>query len=557
MTAPHTGFFSEQEWNFAPHERSPLPGGAATPAHPPLRRLLYGAVGVLIGITGSLGTAAVTVNLPYLQGSLGAYQAEMAWLPAVYVMTNVPTGMILIKYRQQFGLRSFALIFLTIYSLLTCVHLFVGGMTAAIAVRAASGIAGSALTTLCLNYMIQALPATARLSAIAAGIAVPQLAIPLARLLSPALLASDPWRNLYLFEFGLTLISLGAVAAIRLPPAAREQAFERLDIITTILFALGLALLCAVLAQGRYAWWTDTAWVGWALATALPLFGAVFLLELHRANPLIDMRWLGTIDFLRFVLVGTVARVILSEQTYGAIGLLGLLGSTNDELITFSALILCASIAGVVAGALLVKPGRLPHLVVLAIAIVAIAAAYDSQTTHLTRAPQMYLSQALIAFSTTLYIGPAMLIGFARVLADGGRKLTSFIVLFGATQSLGGLIGTAWLGTLQSIREKAHSFALVQRLSHSEPQVALALQQGANRYAAQISDPGLRGAQGAASLAQRVSAEANIMAYNDVFATIAILAAVTAVLLALRLIRLQWLHNRTRATASPMETLAP
>lgn len=545
---PDPGFLQEQIWTFAPHERSPLPGGAATPEHPLPRRLLYGAIGVLIGLTGTLGTALIAVNLPYLQGSLGAYQDEMAWLPAVYVMTNVPTGMILIKYRQQFGLRAFTLIFLAIYCALSCAHLFVGGMAAAIAVRAASGIAGSALTTLGLNYVIQALPANARLRAIAIGISVPQLSLPLARMLSSGLLAVDHWRSLYLFELGLALISLGAVAAVRLPPAVREQAFEALDFVTTLIFAAALALVCAALAQGRFVWWTDSAWLGWAIAASLPLFGAVFLIEYHRANPLIDMRWLGTVDFLRFVMVGTIARVILSEQTFGAFGLLGVLGSSNDQLVAFSALILTASVAGVVAGALLVGPRRLPQIIVLAIAIVAIAAALDSRATNLTRAPQMYISQVLLAFATTLYIGPAMLIGFARVLADGGTKLTSFIVLFGTTQSLGGLIGTALLGTVQTVREKAHSFTLVQLLRHADPRVELALQQGASQSASRLADPGLRVAQGTASLNQRVSLEANVLAYNDLFLLIAAAAAVTAVVLSLLLLHK---HRSARSVASP------
>jgi len=56
-----TDFFRDQEWDFAPNERSPLPGSPATPDHPFARRLGYGAIGVLLGITGGLGTAIVAV----------------------------------------------------------------------------------------------------------------------------------------------------------------------------------------------------------------------------------------------------------------------------------------------------------------------------------------------------------------------------------------------------------------------------------------------------------------------------------------------------------------
>jgi MFS family permease len=528
---PTTHFFRDQKWDFAPHERSPLPGAPATPDHPFARRIGYGAIGVLLGITGGLGTAIVAVNLPYLQGGLGLYQNEIAWLPAVYVMTNVPAGMVLIKYRQQFGLRSFALIFQALYCVLTFAHLFVGTFAAAIAVRAASGIAGSALTTLGLNYLIQAFPASTRMKGIAIGISVPQLAIPLARLFSSNLLDFDQWRTLYLFEFGLAVISFAVIALFRLPPSIREKSFEPLDLPTVGLFTTGIALLCSVLAVGRYAWWMDSEWIGWALAGSVPLFGAVFLIEYYRSNPLIDLRWIGTIDFLRFVLVGTVARIVLSEQTYGTVGLLAALGYTNDQLHVFSLLTTGAAIGGIIAGALIVGPNRLTQPVALAIGIVAIAAYLDSYSTNLTRPSELYITQMLIAFSTTLYVGPAILVGFTKVLADGGKKLTSFIGLFATTQSLGGLIGTALLGTFQSYREKQHSFDIVQHLNPADPQVVAALQQGSARYSGLILDPLLRTLQGSTALSQRVVTEANVLAYNDVFRLISTLAAITAVLL--------------------------
>ena len=528
-----TGFFKEQVWTFAPQERSPLPGSPASPDHPTGRRILYGLIGVLIGLTGGMGNALVSVNLPYLEGALGLYANEIAWLPAVYAMTNVVSSMVLIKYRQQFGLRSFALIFVSLYCAITFGHVFVRSFAAAIAVRAASGVAAAALTNLCLYYVMQAFPARWRQKAIVVGIAVPQLAIPIARLFSSDLLAIDQWRALYLFEFGLALISLAAVALVRLPPSQKGKAFEPLDAVTIVLFAGAMALVCAVLGLGRYDWWTDRDWIGWALAGSMPLLAGVFLIEYHRANPLIDMRWLGTIDFLRFAVVGVIARIVLSEQTYGSVGLLAALGFTNDQLYIFSLLIVLASVAGIVVSATLISPTRLTEPVMFAIGLVAVGSYFDSFATNLTRAPEMYLSQMLIAFSTTLFIGPALLIGFTRVLAHGGKTLTSFIVLFGMTQSLGGLIGTATLGTYQVIREKQHSFEIVQRLTMIDPNVVNRVQQSGAAYARVIGDPSLRTAEGLALLSQQATREANVLAFNDVFWLVSVLAAATTVMLIL------------------------
>ena len=526
-----TGFFNEQQWEFAPHERSPLPGAPATPKHPAARRVVYGLIGCLVGLTAGTGTALISANQPYLQGSLGLYQNEIAWLPAAYVMTNVPAGMVLIKYRQQFGLRSFLLIFQALYCVLCLAHLIVGGFESALLVRAASGIAGSALTTMGLNYLTQAFPAAQRLAGISIGISVPQIAIPMARIFSSDLLSFEQLHTLYLFEFGLAILSFAAIAVVRLPSSIREKAFEWLDLPTVVLFTSGIILVCSVLAVGRFAWWTDTAWLGWALAASIPLFAAVFLIEFNRANPIIDFRWMGTSYSLRFVLIGAVARIVLSEQTYGSVGFLQSLGLTNDQLVEFAVLTTLASAGGVIAGGIAVGPARLTQVVACAIGLVAVAAYWDSFSTSLTRAPQLYFTAMVISFSTTLYVGPAILIGFTKVLAQGGKKLTSFIVLFGTTQSLGGLVGTALLSTYQSYREKQHSFDITQHLAATDSVVAQTMQQAGGTLSQILTDPGQQAAQGIAALTQRVTIEANVLAYDDVFRLVAILAVITAGLL--------------------------
>ncbi|MGP0730944.1 MFS transporter, partial [Escherichia coli] len=79
----------------------------------------------------------------------------------------------------QFGLRPFAMIFLSLYVVFTLGHLFVREFDTAIMVRAASGMAGAAVSSLCLYYMMQALPLRWRLKAVVVGIGIPQCATPL------------------------------------------------------------------------------------------------------------------------------------------------------------------------------------------------------------------------------------------------------------------------------------------------------------------------------------------------------------------------------------------
>lgn len=532
-----TSFLREEDWKFAPHEQPVMAGSPGSPDHPRSRKLAYAAVAVLVGLTGGFGNALIAANTATLGGALGLDPAQIAWLPTVYVMTNVSINLLLIKFRQQFGLRPFAIIFLALYVLFTFAHLFVQDFTSAIFVRAASGMAGAPLGSLALYYLMQAFPAQWRLRAVVVGIGIPQCATPLARLFSPDLLAMSQWRTLYLFELGLATLSLAAVMAFRLPPTTRQKAFEALDFITFPLFAGSMALFAAVLGLGRIVWWTQAPWIGWALLAAIPMLVAALVIEHGRHNPLLNTRWLASADILRFAIVTVMARIVLSEQTFGAVGLLTVLGQNNDQLTTFFLIIFAATVVGVVASAATIDVQRLTHPVMLAIGLVAIAAYVDSHATSLTRAPQLYVTQALIAFSAAFFLGPALLFGMTRALAAGSGHIISFIALFGIVNSIGGLGGAALLGTYQVVREKANSAAIVQDLDPTDPLVQARLQAGAGGVARVVGDPALRQAEGGALLSQSATREANILAFDDVFRLIAVLASLTFLYLLFILIR--------------------
>ncbi len=541
-------FFAEEDWTYAPHEAPTMPGSPGSPAHPPSRKLAYAIVGVLLGLTGGFGNALVAVNTTTLAGSLGLDPAEVAWLPTAYVMTNVSANLLLIKFRQQFGLRPFAMIFLGLYAVLALAHLFVNDFSSAILVRAASGLAAAPLSTFGLYYIMQTVPAQARLRAVIVGIGVPQCATPLARLFSPDLLAMSQWQALYLFELGLASLSLAAVLAFRLPPTVRRKAFEPLDFVTFTLFAGSVALFAAVLGLGRIVWWTQAGWIGWALIAAIPMLAAALLIEHGRENPLLNTRWLASADILRFTVVTLMARIVLSEQTFGAVGLLTLLGQNNDELQLFFTIIAVASLAGVLLSAATLNVEKLTHPVMLAVGLVAVAAFLDSRATSLTRAPQLYVTQALIAFAGTFFLGPALLFGMTRALKAGTGHLISFIALFGIINSLGGLAGSAILGTYQVVREKANSAALVQAIDPTDPIVQARLQAGAAGVGRVVGDAGLRAAEGGALLARTATREANILAYDDMFRLVALLAAMTFAYLAFLLIR-RMVRARREGTA--------
>jgi MFS family permease len=518
--------YAPRDWH--PDERPTLPGGPSFPPHSPRRRLAFFLVGTLVTLTGGLGNSLVTVNLVNLQGTLGAYAYETNWLPVAYVMTNASMNLLLVKFRQQFGLRAFTEFFLMLYALVTFGHLFVNDLASAIAVRAAHGMAGAALSTLGLYYTLQAAPRKElRPKFIVTSLGISQLPQPIAYLFSTRLLELAEWRGLYLFELGLTLVTLAAVLWLKLPPGDRFKAFRPTDFVTFSLFAPGVALLCAALTFGRVLWWTEQPWVGVALAASIVLILAAIAVEHNRKNPLLNLRWLTNGTIARLFLAMMLVRVVLSEQSVGAVGFMRLVGLNNDQMGTLFLVVAASTVLGILIGVLVTRPPNLMGPQVIALLIMALGAWIDSNATNLTRPAQMYVSQGLLAFGGVLFLGPLLLTLMGSVITNPGNLIT-FSVLFSLTQNMGGLIGSSLLGTWQVVREKFHSSNLAEQLSILDPLVAARIQQGGAAYARTLADPAARTRQGIVSLSQTATREANILAYNDVFLMIAVIAILLA-----------------------------
>jgi MFS family permease len=473
-----------------------------------------------------------------LQGTFAAWSTEIAWLPAVYVMTNISINLLLVKFRQQYGLRAFTEGFLVLYVLVTFFHLFVNDLSSAMMVRAAHGMVAAALSSLGIYYQIQAWPAKHRLKGLTIGITGSSLAIPIARLFSTELLQLDNWRGLYFFELGLALVSLACVIALKLPPSDRKKVFEKKDFITFFLLAPGMALLCAVLSLGKLVWWFEAPWIGWSLAAATVLIIAALVFEHNRSNPLLNTRWLSSGSIVRLGLIMLLIRIALAEQNTGIIGWLQYVGLQNEQMTRLAWSIFAGIVCGIVASCLTLKPQKLVLPIIISLTAMMVASLLDSQSSSLTRPDQLMLSQFLIGFGSTYFLAPAMIVGIGGVVADP-RNLVSFSVLFGMSQNIGGLLGSAILGTFQTWREKFHSSVIADQLTTLNPLVNERLQLYSQMYQNLIGDSSLLGTQAVTQLQAASALEANILAWNDTYLLTAAVSGVALLWLLWRLLRLK------------------
>ncbi|WP_118138445.1 MFS transporter [Oceanicella sp. SM1341] len=505
------------DYHFAPEDRPIFPGAPHTPRQLARRRAAYLGVALVCAMTCAFANAFLTANLPVIAGDAGLDVAESRWLLAVYVAFNATANLLLVKARVQFGIPPVTRVLLLVLCASQLPALVLPGFGTLLVARGVAGVAAAGMTTLSLYNGIQSLPGRFRLQAVVIGFSLPQLALPLARMAPIEPLAARGWAGLHLLECGMALCALALLRLVPLPPNLREPAFEWRDFLTAGLAVPGMLLLCGALAEGPYLWWTDAPWIGVALALAPVFFAAALLLERRRARPLLQVAWIGSSEILRFAAIALLVRLALAEQSYGAVGLLASGGLTSDEMHGLFLCVLLAMLAGTGTAVLTLRPDGHMHRIMVAALVIAFGAWLDSHATNQTRAPQLWLSQAAIAFGTSLFLGPALLHGIGRTMAQGPQFLVSFIELFSISQNVGGLAGSSLLSSVHTVFTRLHAGVLAERMTAGDPEVVARLQQGAAALAAHVTDPALAAAAGAGLLGQALQREAAILAFNDAF----------------------------------------
>ncbi|WP_246776895.1 MFS transporter [Microvirga sp. VF16] len=493
---------------------------------PALRAACYMLASLLLALTQGLGMNLISANLPQIQGALGATTNEATWLMAAYMAPNVSLALALIKIRTQYGLRNFAELSILVFVLVTLMHLFVEDLHSALIVRFFSGIAAAPMSSLGFLYMLEAFPPAKKLN-IGLSLALTNISLgaPLARLISPDLLMIGQWHGLYVFEIAIAMMAFAAVYLLPLTPQPRAKVIHWRDVVSYLLIAVGFGLTAMVLTLGRVYWWFEAPWLGIMLAIGIAAITVAIVLELNRESPLLDIRWLASREVVHFTGALLIFRIVLSEQTSGAFGFFQALGLQNDQMQVLSLIILAASVTGGLACAAVMKPGREPAIHMVALALLIIGAVMDGRATNLTRPAEMYLSQALIAFAGALFLPPAMASGLMMALKKGPTYILSFVIVFLTTQSIGGVLGSAIVGTFMTWRTKFHVQDLANHLISTDPLVAQRLSQLSGAYGRVMTDKSLLNAEGIVLLGQQVNREATVLAYNDAFLAIALLAA--------------------------------
>ena len=538
------------EYQFKPHEQPIMVGSPANPDHPARRKVFYLLIGIFVGLTASFQNGLLVANLTQIQGQLGLTPAEGGWISVSYNMTNACITVLLYKIRQQFGMSLFSKITLSFLlaatslqwlissHLLDTPNISIEPYYLEIVARGLSGMVASGMTILGLFYCLQGMPTVKRTSGLILGFGLVQFGIPLSRVISPYLAIDGQLENLFLFQFGLALICFGLINILELPPGNTEKVFEKLDFVSFGFFASGLAALAVVLVQGRILWWT-TPWLVYPLMIAIVGISIALWIETHRKNPMLQVRWMRSRNIIAFMVTGAVMRILLSEQNVGAAGLLANLGYGNDQLVTFYAVIIAASALALIISIFSTNAMDLRRPVIFAVALIALGSWMDVGVSINSAPYTFYLSQFLIAFAAVYFMGPLVFEGFLRAIGSGPAYIISFSVIFGISQTVGGLAGAAAIQAFTTIRTQMHYADMVSSLNLGDPVFRAQVAGTRNMLSNQTTDAAQANIGAMSQVLQGIQRQATVAAYSDLFFLMACLAtAVTIILL------INYLYNR-------------
>ena len=327
------------------------PAQAPTPVvHPPLplpQAVAYMGAAVVLGLAQGLGQGFVAANIPPIAGDLGITTTQASWLMAAYMIPRASLPLLLIKIRTQYGLRRFAELGIIAYVAVAFASVWITDFRSAVVVQALSGAAAAPLSTLAFMYMLEPLaPEWKMRLGLPAAMAVMMAGPTLARVVSPALIGDGGLTGIHLTALGLAMVSLMLVFRLPLRPVPHMKVIQPLDFVSFLLIGFGFAGLTIGFVMGPIHYWTDAPWIGLLLAASVASLAMAVAVELNRAAPLLDIRWLASPAMLHLTATLFLFRLILSEQSAGAPRMFQTLGVAPAQMTGLFAVIVGSSLLG-------------------------------------------------------------------------------------------------------------------------------------------------------------------------------------------------------------------
>ena len=500
--------------------------GTEGPRKPKANPWVIAVVVAIAAFMEILDTSIANVALPHISGNLGATNDESTWVLTSYLVSNAIILPVSGWIAGVFGRTRYFLMSIVVFTVSSLLCGLAPSLPLLILFRIVQGGGGGGLQPMAQAILADTFPPERRGTAFGLFGITAILAPTIGPTLGGWITDNYSWR--WIFYINLPVGILALLLVVRLvedPPhlAAKQGADVKLDYIGVALLVLGVGALQLMLDRGQ-----EDDWFGSHFITALAVMAAVCLVALavwewFGQDPIIEVRLFRNINYLTANLLMFMAGLVLFSS-------LVMLPQFLQTLMGYS-----ATMAGIVLSTsglvLLVEmpivgklTTRIPARYLIACGWLLLAAGmyytigHFDQSISSTHAQWLRVVQAA---GLGFVFVPLTLAAYTGLPPEKSNSISGMLNFM---RNMGSSVGTSMVTTLIARRSQLHQVTLSSHATTFNPQFRQAVGMLSERLA--------RAGRGSAGRAPAYAAvyggligQATTLAYLDVFALLAVLAA--------------------------------
>lgn len=242
-----------------------------------------------------LDTTIVNIALPAIHRSLHASIAGLQWTIDAYTLVLASLLMLAGSTADRVGRKRTFMTGLVVFSLASLLCALAPTLGFLIAARVLQAIGGAMLNPVAMS-IIRNVFEDPRERAMAIGVwgAVFGISMALGPVVGGALVAAWSWRAVFLVNVPIGLVAIGLTAMF--VPKSRAPRPRRFDPVGQVLVIVALVTLTYAIIEGRGQGWLSGEILG-LFAVSACSFVALVVYELHRREPLVEVRFFRSIPF--------------------------------------------------------------------------------------------------------------------------------------------------------------------------------------------------------------------------------------------------------------------
>lgn len=266
--------------------------------------LIVIAISVIIIV---LDTTIINIALPTLQRELGTTMSQLQWISNAYILAFGALMLTMGALGDRMGRAKILQLGIILFALGSLAASFVNTGSQLIACRVVMGIAGAMILPATLAIITNVFPKNERGRAIGIWAGLNSIGIALGPIIGGLIIDNIGWKWVFLVNLPIAAVAL--ITGWFLVPDSRNPQSRPIDIVGTILSALGLASLVFGLIQGGRWGWIHPGIIGSLVGSAVVLV-TFYLWEKHTEYPMLDVSFFRNARFSAGV--GTVSIMALA-----------------------------------------------------------------------------------------------------------------------------------------------------------------------------------------------------------------------------------------------------